>query len=89
MSEFLVALNNAKLHQLDWTYSVVATGFMLERKEKGNIYRVEVEVTGDRYRVTRSKAGSAGVFRRKHPVRDFRHANIGGCREFRRFIAWS
>ena len=89
MSEFLVALNNAKLHQLDWTYSVVATGFMLERKVKGNTYRVEVEVTGDRYRVTRSKAGSAGVFRRKHPVRDFRHANIGGCREFRRFIAWS
>jgi serine/threonine protein kinase len=88
MGDFLVKLNNAKLQQLDWSYSVTDQGFALERRNGNDTYRVEVEVEGKRHRVKRSKAGPSGAFRAKNPVTDITHADIGSCRQFRNLIEW-
>lgn len=88
MAVFLVALNNAKLQQLDWIYSVTEEGFTLERRSGNDTYRVEVEVEEKRHRVKRSKAGPSGIFRAKNPITDITHADIGSCRSFRQLINW-
>ena len=88
MADFLVALNNAKLQQLDWVYRVTEEGFSLERRHGNDTYRVEVEVEEKHHRVRRSKAGPSGVFRGKNPVTEITHADIGSCRKFRQLIEW-
>jgi serine/threonine protein kinase len=88
MADFLVALNNARLQQLDWTYSVTDDGFRIERQKDTNAYRVDVTVAGNRYTVERQQAGPKGVFRRKLPILQVEHADIGSCRKFRKFIEW-
>lgn len=88
MADFLVALNNAKLQQLDWVYTVTEEGFSLERHSDGASYRVNVESDGDCYIVRRSKAGPSGVFRRKKPDTKIVHSDIGNCRNFRQLVEW-
>lgn len=88
MADFLVALNNAKLQQLDWVYSVTDEGFRLERHSGNDNYRVEVEVDEKRHRVKRSKAGRNGVYRAKNPIVDITHSDIGSCQQFRKLIDW-
>lgn len=88
MGDFLVALNNARLQQLDWTYSVTDEGFRLERQQGVNSYRVDVTVAGDQYTVERKQAGAKGAFRRKNPILRLEHAEIGSSRKFRKFIEW-
>ena len=88
MSDFLVALNNAKLQQLDWVFSVTEDGFALERRSGRDTYRVEVEIEGDLHRVKRRRAGPTGVFRAKNPIAEIIHKDIGSCRKFRQIIEW-
>lgn len=88
MGDFLVALNNAKLQQLDWAYSATNEGFALERRSGNHTYKVEVKVEGKHHRVTRCKAGPSGAFRAKNPVTNITHDDIGSCRKFRQLIEW-
>ena len=88
MADFLVALSNAKLQQLDWVYTVTEEGFSLERRSGKDTYRVAVEVKEKHHRVKRSKAGPSGVFRAKNPVTEITHADIGSCRHFRQLLEW-
>jgi serine/threonine protein kinase len=88
MADFLVALTNAKLQQLDWTFKGIRSGFTLERKDRGTIYRVEVTVGKNQYQIKRSKTGKNGKFRYKKPDLDITHTDIGTCRRFRSLLEW-
>jgi serine/threonine protein kinase len=88
MTDFLVALNHAKVNQLDWRYTVTDEGFMLMRQSGNDQYRVAVAVEGKRHLVRRSKAGKSGIFRAKNPPMEIIHVDIGSCRKFRELLRW-
>lgn len=89
ISDFVVALNGAKVNHFDWQYTIRPGGFDMQRgDDSGTVHRVEVAVDGSRHTVIRRKRSATGKFRLNGKPESFHHGDIGRCRKFRQFIDW-
>lgn len=88
MSEFIVALGRAKLKELDWTFTLTATGFVLSRPLAKDIYKVQVDTSGTNHTVRRFKSRNGGNFREKKPSLVFKHEKLGTLKAFRECLQW-
>lgn len=88
MSDFLVALNKAKLKELDWRFAATESGFTLKRNDNTHSYLVEVSSIGNKHTIKRYKGLIGKPIRAKNPPGVFEHKDISVCRNFRSFIVW-
>jgi serine/threonine protein kinase len=89
VSDFVVALNAAKVNHFDWQYTLRPGGFDLERPgDSGSVFRVEVAADGRKHTARRRKRRAGGEFRTNGDPQVFHQRDIGRCRRFRQFINW-
>jgi eukaryotic-like serine/threonine-protein kinase len=89
VSDFVVALNAAKVNHADWKCIVRPGGFDMERvDDSGAVYRVEVAVEGSNHTVMRRKRSAVGKFRAHGKAETFQHRDIGRCQKFRQIVIW-
>lgn len=89
ISDFVVALNDAKVCHSDWKHVLCPGGFLMERSDdSGAVYQVEVATKGSTHTVIRRKRGPTGKFRARGAPETLTHSDLGRCRKFRQLIDW-